>query len=353
MNLTEISIAVRKLTIIGIAGFVIFLILRFFLVLTIAYIKSRQPPLPPPPPNVRFNKLPKPKFTGMTSSSGLKFALLNIEGKPPETTDSAKVYAMPKKLPTLLSSERAKAFAKKLNFTNDPDSIASIYYHYTDPLEPLRTLDLDIVNMNFSLIYNFAANPAFVFNPNRTITKEGALVEVKNFIRTNTLFDETIMQGKNTTTLFTYLPQTKDFSKALSLSAADAIRLDYFRADLDSMKILPAKFDESFTYALYSPNKSVNSGILELSYTFWPIAYDDFATYPVKTGAEAWQDLIDGYGFVVRLGNNKPDQIIIRNIYLAYYDTKEPQLFLQPIFVFEGDNDFVAYIPAVTSDWLE
>lgn len=260
---------------------------------------------------------------------------------------------MPKKLPTLLSSERAKAFAKKLNFTNDPDSIASIYYHYTDPLEPLRTLDLDIVNMNFSLIYNFAVNPAFVFNPNRTITKEGALVEVKNFIRTNTLFDETIMQGKNTTTLFTYLPQTKDFSKALSLSAADAIRLDYFRADLDSMKILSAKFDESFTYALYSPNKSINSGILELSYTFWPIAYDDFATYPVKTGAEAWQDLIDGYGFVVRLGNNKPDRIIIRNIYLAYFDTKEPQLFLQPIFVFEGDNDFVAFVPAVTSDWLE
>ena len=80
---------------------------------------------------------------------------------------------------------------------------------------------------------------------------------------------------------------------------------------------------------------------------------NDFATYPLKSGAVAWQDLLDGYALIVNVGRNSPDKIVIRKIYLAYYDSEEPQLYLQPIFVFEGDNDFVAYLPAIDSNYLK
>ena len=45
------------------------------------------------------------------------------------------------------------------------------------------------------------------------------------------------------------------------------------------------------------------------------------------------------------------DEIKIRRIYLAYYDAGIYTEFLQPIYVFEGDNDFVAYTPAITSNY--
>jgi hypothetical protein len=352
MNLTEISIAFRKLLVFGVIGIFVFLMLRVMFGISVSSLASSQV-VPPPLPDVRFSKLPKPQFTGLSSTSGLKFALQNIEGRPPETTDSGKVYAMPKKLPTLLSADRAKQFAKKLNFSSISDQPSSVIYRYFDPKNPLYTLELDSVNLNFTLKYDFANNPKFVFNPMRSVTTEKAIAEVKNFIQFNQLFDATITGGKSTAVALTYQPQTKNFRKALSLSAADAVQIHYFRSDLDGMKVLPPGFDTSFNYALYSPNDTVESNILELSYTFWPIAFDDFATYPLKSSSQAWQDLVDGYGFTVRLGNNKPDQIVIRNIYLAYYDSQDPQSYLQPVFVFEGDNDYVAYVEAITSDWLQ
>jgi hypothetical protein len=101
------------------------------------------------------------------------------------------------------------------------------------------------------------------------------------------------------------------------------------------------------------PSLTINPKILEMQYVFWPIAFDDFATYPLRSGAIAWQDLQDGYASIILNGNNKDDTIKIRQIYLAYYDSEEPQNYLQPIFVFEGDNNFVAYLPAITEDWLE
>jgi hypothetical protein len=352
MNLTEISIAFRKLLIIGAISFIVFIMLRFLVGLAITYVKSKQY-TPPPLPNVRFNVLPRPQFTGMNSTSGYKFALQNIEGKPPETTDSGKVYSMPKKLPTLLSADRAKSFASRIGFTKEPDQVQSIYYHYTDPTNPLRTLQLDIVNMNFTLTYDYEKNPALVFNPNRSISKDQVIDAVKSYISMNGLMDGTIADGKIVGTLLTYQKESKDFTKAISISAADAVRIDFFRTDLDNMKMLPPGFDTSFNYALFSPTGDQLTNMLQLSYTYWPIAFDDFATYPFKSSIQAWQDLVDGYGFIVRLGNNTPDNIIIRNIYIAYYDTPQPQPYLQPIFVFEGDNDFVAYVQAITSQWLE
>jgi len=40
-------------------------------------------------------------------------------------------------------------------------------------------------------------------------------------------------------------------------------------------------------------------------------------------------------------------------VYLAYYDSLDPQTYLQPVFVFEGDDDFLAYVPAVEAAWVD
>jgi hypothetical protein len=47
--------------------------------------------------------------------------------------------------------------------------------------------------------------------------------------------------------------------------------------------------------------------------------------------------------------NGRPNQanITIKKMFLAYYDPDEYQPYLQPVYVFVGDNDFVGYVPAV------
>ncbi len=353
-QLTEISIVTKKLAIGFVLVFISYILVKLLFDASIAYWKAMHP-IPLYPPQEEFGKLPTPKFTHVaTSSSGLKFKLENVEGLPIKTATSAsRVYYMPKKLPSLLAAQKARDFAIKLGFKNKENPLTSTYYRYIDPEDRFRTLEIDINNMNFKVQYDYESNPS-VFTGDTIQSKEQALTEVKNFIQFSGIFDGSILNGNVTTANLFYDTQTKTASVASSLSNTNLMRINYFRKDLDNEKILPPAFKESYNFALFTPADAPNKRILKLSYTFWPIAFDNFGTYPLRSSQMAWQDLVDGYAFVVKLGNNNADkQIKIRNIYLAYYDSEEQQSYLQPIYVFEGNNDFVAYLPAIVSDWLE
>ncbi len=351
-SLTEISIASRKFFVWVVAVVIGYFVLRILIGFGIAYWKATHP-IPIPPPNIKFNKLPSPKFSHVaTSSSGMTFTLETVEGRPPETTAAGKVYAMPKRLPNLLASERAKKLATKIGFTQEPEIVTSTLYRFTDPAEPLRTLEIDINDMNFRLKYDYIKNPQ-VFTIGKLGSKDEALSEVKQFVQFNNLFDQTVLKGKITTDLLKFDDEKKSFQPAPSVSNADAIRVNFFRSDLDEMPVVVPRFSKSYNYAIFNAGSTLSTRIIDLSYIFWPIALDDFATYPLKSAQIAWQDLKDGYAYVVSIGRNTPENIVIRKIYLGYYDNEEPQTYLQPIFVFEGDNDFIAYLPAISPEWLE
>lgn len=352
-SLTEISIYTKKI-ITFVIGFLIFIILLRGVISLLIKNWQASHPVPIPGPNVRFDKLPAPQFPFRLSSSGMHFTLENIEGKPPETTSAGKVYPIPKTVPSFLSDDKAQKFAMKLEFTLSPDDINSTYYHYADPVDNNRTLTLDIASMNFKLKYDYSKNPSMVFNQETIFSKEKTIAEVKNYIRRSSLFDDAILNGNITTNLYKFDPIQNKLISSVSQSETQAVRVNFNRNDLDKMKIVSPVFGESYNYALYTFSSQIKSPVIELSYANWPIDYNNFATYPLRSGQQAWKDLVDGYALVSRLGNNKKlDTIIIRKIYLAYYDSEEPQPFLQPIFVFEGDNDFAAYLPAISPVWLE
>lgn len=351
-SLTEISVVTRKVVVWLTIAFIAYIIMKLLVQMGIASWKAAHP-IPVAPPDVLFGKLPALKFPqNATSSAGFKFVLETIEGRPPETTTAGKVYAMPKKTPTILSSQRAKAFAVKLGFTREPETLSSTYYRFINEHDNLLSLEVDITTMNFKLKYNYTKNPQIFFQGSIR-SKDQAINEVKEFIGSNNLFDSDILNGKTTADILKFDITTKTFSPASSLSNTDAIRVNFFRNDLDGLKILPPGFDKSYNYVLYTAASSNNWKFPEVIYTFWPIEYDNSATYPLRSAATAWQNFVDEQATIINLGKNNPDNIIVRNIYLAYYDSEEPQIYLQPIFVFEGDNNFVAYLPAIDSQWLE
>ena len=117
------------------------------------------------------------------------------------------------------------------------------------------------------------------------------------------------------------------------------------------MSVLPSNPYDANISGLVS--KSSDKKIIELKYTYFPLDLEVWATYPLKDTTLAWNELKQGNGFIANLGDNESGEVIIRKIYQAYYDPHNHQNFLQPIFVFEGDKDFYAYVPAVTSDHVQ
>lgn len=352
-TLTEISVYTRKAIIWVAAAIVAYLLLRFLVILGINYYKATHP-AKVPPPNVLFGKIPVPKFPqNASSSAGLKFFLENIEGKPPETTPSGKVYFMPKKLPSLLAPQKARNFATNLGFTTDPQVLNATFYRFIDQQDNLRSLDIDIVNDNFQINYDYT-KVISLFSPGSFSSTQGLITDLNNYLQNNRLFDSSLFNNYEKVSMLTYNFNTQQFNSVSRIVDADAARVDFFRTDLDGLKLLPPQFNQSYIYVIVSTSSDPNKKYVKIAYTFWPIAFDNFATYPLRASQQAWNDLLGGKGIIANLGSNSAaNQIVVRNIYLAYYDSGETESYLEPIFVFEGDNNFVAYVPAIEGSWLE
>ena len=102
---------------------------------------------------------------------------------------------------------------------------------------------------------------------------------------------------------------------------------------------------------MLSGSSNAKKRVLQFTYTYWPIDYQTTATYSLKTSQQAWQELQAGGGYLLSIP--KTLVVTVRNVYLAYYDSISPQTYLQPIFVFEGDDGFVAYVPALNPEYVE
>ena len=95
-----------------------------------------------------------------------------------------------------------------------------------------------------------------------------------------------------------------------------------------------------------------NQEIIAAEYHYYPVDESQYATYPIKTPAEAYSELQNNQAFVASLGQNKDgDSVAIRRMYLAYFDPDSATEFYQPVYVFEGDNGLVEYLPAITSTY--
>lgn len=90
--------------------------------------------------------------------------------------------------------------------------------------------------------------------------------------------------------------------------------------------------------------------VVEVNYKYVNIDRQSFETYPIKTVNEAVAELKRGnYWPAVDSQNSR---VAIRNIYLAYFEPITLTNYMQPIFVFEGDGGFVAYVAAILDKWI-
>lgn len=349
-SLTETAFYTRRTitwTAIGIVGYIL---LRIFWGIFVALYITIFPPKAPPP-NHAFGTLPAVKFpqSAASPSGQLIYQLQTIEGSVPETSPSANVYFMPKTGTNLLGLSTAQSFAKRLAFSTTPisDPNNNSIYRFDDPTTPLRHLWYDIVSTNFFVKYDFQQDAALFLNKSIP-TAQAAQAEARNVLQTYGLYPSDFPGGDIVVTY--YKVSENALIPVSSQSQADAVRVDFYRPYIASTPVVTGTSGGPISI-IFSGSKTSQKRIIQFSYTYWPIDYQTIATYPLKTSMQAWQELQSGGGFVLRYP--KSLLITVRNVYLAYYDSFDPQTYLQPVFVFEGDDGFAAYVPAIQSDYID
>lgn len=349
-TLTETAYYTRKAINWGVVALVAILILKVVLnVATSAWQKIHPPP--PPPPTVAFGKLPSIKFPPpegeTTPSARPSFILETIEGGPPVASSTGTVFFMSKKAPNLLSLIRARQFASQLGFKQEPQAESETTYRWQDSENPLRTLRVDIITGNFKINYDYSADQT-LFSEKNLPTGEQAVNEATNFLQNLGLYSPSLTNGETKVSYWQLV--NNNFIQTTSISNADVVRVDLARENILGLKLFSPSPTQELIYFIFSGNRQAGKRVLEASYKFWEIESEQRATYPLKTAAQAWEELKGGGGFLAQVNPNV-EKVVVRKIYLAYFYPEEYQNFLQPIFVFEGDQNFLGFVPAVSPAW--
>lgn len=347
-SLTNISIVSRKIIRYGIF-FIIFLIVGRIFLNTGAKIYKKVFPSPTPPPTVKYGKITKIPFPNNGITAKLNYVLETADGNlPTNIPNQAKVYFMPKTSANLLSLDSAKSKASALGFSGDVQQISDTIYRFNSPNLP-TSLQMNIITGTFSISYDLTSDKSPISQ--RPPVAEVASSDFKSYLSGANLLPEDL-NGQ----------VTHDFLKisngqlvsALSLSESNFIKINLFRKSYDNLPSMTGNPDQANVWAIISGINNTGQRIIASEYHYHSVDESQFSTYPIKSVSEAFTELQNGNAFVASLGLNKDgDTLKIRRIYLAYFDPDEITEYFQPIFVFEGDNGFVAYLPALTSDYYQ
>lgn len=309
----------------------------------VAYWKATHPP-PPPPPTQGFGPLPQIVF-GEPQGSPESYTLELATNEFPSFGDRAIVYFMPKKSASLLDTDIAKSIASKYGFTAEPENLDATRLRWSRSQTLNTSLELDIISHNFEYDTDYLAHPELILN-SRIPTAFDAVEEVKQFLSQGTLLpaDVATASGK-----VKYLRAVGgELKEAVSISEAQFIQVDINRSDLDQKyPIYTADGETGTIHAILSSGLSGN-GVVELVRNYWPIDYSLTHTYYLRTAESAWSLLKAGEGYIANPGTE--DTAIVREVELGYFEGDEPQMYLQPVYIFKGDKGFIGYVPALAPD---
>lgn len=302
-------------------------------------------PEPPPKPTVLFGKLQKLNLPSQEGIPKFTYTHQLPEGDLPVAPPTLSVFAQTPPRSSLVALDQARRIATKLDFTQSEESLSETIYRWRHDQVP-ATLEMNIINGTFSVSYDLISDSSPLdFKPP---TAEIAASKIQGFLSSAGIWPDDFTQGQ-INSLF-LKNSGGQLASALSLSDASFVRIDFLRQKFNELPVVTPKFKNGNVWFLVSGASTSERQIIAGEYHYFSVDKESSSTYPIKTSQVAWEELTQGQGFIINTGSNK-DQVVIRRVYLAYYDSNVAQQFFQPVYVFEGDNEFVAYVPAVTPDY--
>lgn len=323
---------------------VLLLIFRVFLI-----IKNIVAPSPPPKPEVAFGKLQPQSFPQNATGQTLTYNLYTLSGSLPNFPDQVKVYKMQPVRPDLLAVNTFEGKATSIGFLAGSKAISdNLFQWQSDPNLPglKRTISFNVVNHDFTITSDYMSDPD-VLAANNLPGQTQAISMATDMLTNMQELSDDLDQSKTKANLFSI--QNNSLSTASSLSDAQIVEVDFYQQDVNQLPIYYENPNSSNISILIAGGTN-QAQIVGARYIHQQVSNQGF-TYPIKTAQQAYDDLKKQKAYIAAYSGQSA-KITITNVFLAYYIGSQSQDFLMPIFVFQGNEGFYAYVPAVTDEWI-
>jgi hypothetical protein len=355
MTLTELSFYIRKYFFHVVLFFLVILITAYSIRL-FSILQSRRS-AQTDRINPIFQALPNPLTNIKDTTKGMQFTLDNIDGRPTTATDSAQVFLLLEPPTSKFGADqKALLMAKSLGIDVEAvrPRILGSQSIYTDPTQKLK---VDLESFNFTYEYLFEDDPS-IFEATTFPTPVEAESRAKSVLTQLDVYPRELAAGQTNVIYFYFDPTSKKVrtiqtdSSAPSQETPNMVEVDFSRPDQGGIPVVSPSYYNTQNYVLLAFYTNNDFKILKAQVQYQERSPDQIGVYPLRTGDEAYADLQKGEGFVVQ-NPTKLKNVTIKKMFLAYFDSEQTQQYLQPVYVFLGvENNFVAYVPAVSKDYM-
>lgn len=344
MTLTQTAIFTKQIIALGIIALTLGTLSFIGYRIWYSYYLTTLPPKEEKP-DTKFGILPYPNFPkAYVSSSNFSYTLNTTTGGLPKVGQDpgfeklTKVYFVIKPYATFLSSDKSRALAEKFNINTPPKVVNETTYEFK---QDNKTLVVDLDSGNFK--YFKEATPSSKENLD---TDENLVSDFKGVLEDLGVLKEELKNGRAKVTLFKTLG-----AEAVTTNQrtdAQAALISIWPQDLDKKSIFTSDIGRSYIFATLVNYYNSLEDYLSINFTHYQIDTTTFATYPIKSPEEAFNDLQSGKGVII-IEPQRP-QVSITSVSLGYFMSENYSPYIQSIFVFEGPS-FVAYVPAVSAQF--
>jgi len=360
MTLTEFAYYLRRVLPLAVLGVIIVLILY----LTLKIVELTRPTAPVvvvPTPTPAFGQLTPITLTNASIlPTNMQYVMDTIEGVPLTATTSAKIFFVPKRTPNLGFREKAAVLAKTLNF-DDASTIskldaASDTYTLVDRT---KRLVVDIDNFNYTYSQDFDEETRQFLARLVMPDEEKIISKAKEILRSLNRYPTDLAQGIQTISFIAYTEASGSAQASAEIvqspQTANMVGVDFFPPKLNDIETVTEDFVSSPNRVVYIPQGGATDFVVKAQVQIFERSEEQDSSYPLKTGDQVFQDLHQGRGFLIQgmdsIGSKT--QIKIKKMYLAYLIPGYYTPYIQPVYVFIGVDNFVAYVPAVLDAWVQ
>lgn len=306
---------------------------------------------PPPPilPDVKFGKLIPLPFPESTIKESFNYSIDTLTGELPQFADRVKVYKIVQNKISLFNVQNSREKAAAIGFREEINNqfreleiTTSKYQWQVVSNNLLRTLIMDTNTYDFKLSSAYRTY-AGINNMTSTRSVENAKVMVNTLLNKMEYSTEDIDETKTKVRLL----QLKNgvLIPADSLDTTQIMRVDFFQKDVDEIPIYYNEHPFSALYFFTLASGSNEDSVLEGSYMHQRLS-EEVGEYPIKTAAEAFEELKAGRAFISNYYGTSLS-IPITDVRLGYYIGNTRQEYIVPIIVFQSKDNFFAFVSAI------
>ena len=355
MTLTELTYYVRKIFPLAVLGFILLFI--FYIIYKIAELTSPPPQVAVvPTPTPAFGLITEPKFENTPKSPANKeYFLDTVSGVPETATASAKIAFIPLLTANFGFKEKASILAKELGFDEVTQETKLTDNLYTI-VDKAKRLEFEVNTFNYTYTQDITSETKQVFAgaimPSADIIKSKALDLMRKLSR----YPEEVSQSTQTITYFAYKEASGSASTAEVVQdpgSANMVEVDFFPPKFNNFESVTPKYFTSPNYIVFVPQKNDKDVVMRAQIKVYEASKAQVSSYPLKSGDDAFAELTSGNGYLIAGNIDGLQRVNIKRMYTAYLYPDYYTQYLTPVYVFTGDNGFVAYVPAVSPLWVQ